>query len=139
MLMRRPPSPSIAYFSCWRNIYMYACHAEMRSAIRQQRTLLKNITTSLGLGRFIFPHTTKKNRIQNPDIPRAGRSGAAHSGGAGGAERSGAGQGGAGWSSGARRGGMGRRDDAPRIKPSACPPEHRRQPSWTFFRMHEQH
>ena len=66
-------------------------------------------------------------RIPNPDIPRAGRSGAAHGGGVGKADR---GEGGAGRVRAERDGGGS-------MRPS-CSPEHQRRHSRTYPRRHKQ-
>ena len=66
----------------------------------------------------------KTCRFQNPDIPRAGRDGAAHGGTAG---RGGTGQ-----------DGTPTDRSAPRNNRPSYPPDDRRKPSWACFWKHEQ-
>ena len=82
--------------------------------------LLRDVSNLLGM-----PCWSKACRIQNPDIPRAGRVGAAHGGAAG---RGGAGQ---------DRTPTDRFDQKTSV-PRTFQVQHRRQLSWTSFQKHKQ-
>ena len=90
-----------------------------------QSFLLRGISGNFETQGNIYVATYSTCRIQNLDIPRAGRRGAAHSskaGGAGAARQGAAGRGGAMWDGGGWTRPRLRRNDAPGRKPSILPP-----------------
>ena len=102
-----------------------------------QSFLLRGISGNFETQGNIYVATYSTCRIQNLDIPRAGRRGAAHSskaGGAGAARQGAAGR--CGMAAGGRAQDCGGTMRPGENRPS-CPPGHRRQLSWMILRRHE--